>query len=81
MDYNSYNESLDYLGDFLKITVVDDKYLEELLRLIEGSRAEKTVTIRAIYEKYMTYIKENRDKMHFIDGEKEMWIALLDRWQ
>jgi hypothetical protein len=33
-------------------------YLEKLMTLIEGSRSEKTVTIRAIYETYMQYVKK-----------------------
>ena len=49
--------------------------------LIEGSRSEKTVTIRVIYETYMEYVKENRDNIKVIPGEKEMWINLLDHWQ
>ena len=51
------------------------------MTLIEGSRSEKTVTIRAIYETYMQYVKENRDNIKVISGEKEMWIDLLHHWQ
>ncbi|UBH41836.1 hypothetical protein [Enterobacter bugandensis] len=51
------------------------------MTLIEGSGSEKTVTIRAIYETYMQYVKENRDNIKFIFGEKEMWIDLLHHWQ
>jgi hypothetical protein len=46
-------------------------YLEKLMTLIEGSRSEKTVTIRAIYETYMQYVKENRDNIKVISGEKK----------
>ena len=81
MDYHSYNEVLDYLKRFFETRVESSLYLEELKKLIEGSRSEKTVTIRAIYEKYMQYIKENRDFIKVIPGEKEMWIELLDHWQ
>jgi len=81
MDYHSYNEVLDYLKFFFNARVESPLYLEELITLIEGSRSEKTVTIRAIYETYMEYVKENRDNIKVIPGEKEMWINLLDHWQ
>lgn len=81
MDYHSYNEVLDYLKFFFNARVESPLYLEELITLIEGSRSEKTVTIRAIYETYMEYVKENRDNIKVIPGGKEMWINLLDHWQ
>lgn len=81
MNYHSYNDVLDFLKEFFKTRVESPNYLEELIYLIEGSRSEKTVTIRAIYQKYMQYIKENRDVVRVIPGEKEMWIELLDHWQ
>ncbi|ERM07922.1 hypothetical protein ACSSTN_10060 [Pantoea agglomerans] len=81
MDCHSYNNVLDYLKEFFKTRVESPTYLEELIYLIEGSRSEKTVTIRTIYQKYMQYIKENRDVVRVIPGEKEMWIELLDHWQ
>lgn len=81
MDCHSYNNVLDYLKEFFKTRVESPTYLEELIYLIEGSRSEKTVTIRTIYQKYMQYIKENRDVVRVIPGEKEMWIELLDYWQ
>ncbi|WP_337036662.1 hypothetical protein [Pantoea agglomerans] len=81
MDCHSYNNVLDYLKEFFKTRVESPTYLEELIYIIEGSRSEKTVTIRTIYQKYMQYIKENRDVVRVIPGEKEMWIELLDHWQ
>jgi len=72
MDCHSYNNVLDYLKEFFKTRVESPTYLEELIYLIEGSRSEKTVTIRTIYQKYMQYIKENRDVVRVIPGEKEM---------
>lgn len=81
MDCHSYNNVLDYLKEFFKTRVESPTYLEELIYLIEGSRSEKTVTIRTIYQKYMQYIKENRDVVRVIPGGKEMWIELLDHWQ
>jgi len=81
MDCHSYNNVLDYLKEFFKTRVESPTYLEELIYLIEGSRSEKTVTIRTIYQKYMQYIKENRAVVRVIPGEKEMWIELLDHWQ
>jgi len=81
MDYHSYNEVLDYLKFFFNARVESPFYLEELITLIEGAPSEKTVTIRAIYETYMEYVKENRDNIKVIPGEKEIWINLLDHWQ
>ena len=81
MNYDSYNEVLDYLRFFFNERVDSSIYLEKLMTLIEGSRSEKTVTIRAIYEAYMQYVKENSDNIIVISGEKEMWINLLYHWQ
>lgn len=81
MNYDSYNEVLDYLKVFFNERVDSLIYLEKLMTLIEGSRSEKTVTIRAIYETYMQYVKENRENIKVIAGEKEMWINLLNHWQ
>jgi len=81
MDYHSYNEVLDYLEFFFNTRVESKLYLEELITLIEDSRSEKTVTIRAIYETYMQYVKENRGNIKVIPGEKEMWTNLLGNWQ
>ncbi|GJL43603.1 TPA: hypothetical protein ACJIWU_000507 [Enterobacter chengduensis] len=81
MNYDSYNEVLDYLKVFFNERVDSLIYLEKLMTLIEGSRSEKTVTIRAIYETYMEYVKENRGNIKVISGEKEMWIDLLHHWQ
>ncbi|EOF7239421.1 hypothetical protein ACK04L_000768 [Enterobacter roggenkampii] len=81
MNYDSYDEVLDYLKVFFNERVHSSIYLEKLMTLIEGSGSEKTVTIRAIYETYMQYVKENRDNIKYISGEKEMWIDLLHHWQ
>jgi hypothetical protein len=81
MNYDSYNEVLDYLRFFFNVRVDSSIYLEKLMTLIEGSRFEKTVIIRAIYETYMQYVKQNRDGIKVISGEKEMWIDLLYHWQ
>jgi len=81
MNYDSYNEVLDYLRFFFNVRVDSSIYLEKLITLIERSRSEKTVIIRAIYETYMQYVKQNRDGIKVIAGEKEMWIDLLYHWQ
>jgi len=81
MNYDSYNEVLDYLRFFFNVRVDSSIYLEKLITLIERSRSEKTVIIRAIYETYMQYVKQNRDGIKVIAGEKEMWIDLLHHWQ
>jgi hypothetical protein len=69
MNYDSYNEVP--LLPFFNERVDSLIYLEKLMTLIEGSRSEKTVTIRAIYETYMQYVKENRDNIKVISGEKK----------
>lgn len=71
MNYDSYNEVLDYLKVFFNERVDSSIYLEKLMTLIEGSRSEKTVIIRAIYETYMQYVKQNRDDINVIAGEKK----------
>lgn len=81
MNYDSYNEVLDYLNVFFNERVNSSIYLEKIMTLIEGSRFEKTVMIRAIYETYMQYVKQNKDGIKVIAGEKEMWIDLLHHWQ
>ena len=58
MNYDSYNEVLDYLIVFFKERVNSSIYLEKIMTLIEGSRFEKMVMIRAIYETYMQYVKK-----------------------
>ncbi|HBL7049479.1 TPA: hypothetical protein LSI04_002148 [Enterobacter cloacae] len=80
MNYDSHNEVLDYLKVFFNERVDSSIYLEKLMTLIEGSRSEKTVIIRAIYETHMQYVKQNRDDINVIAGEKEMWIDLLHLW-
>lgn len=81
MNYDSYNEVLDYLIVFFNERVNSSIYLEKIMTLIEESRSEKTVMIRAIYETYMQYVKQNKDGIKVIAGEKEMWIDLLHHWQ
>ncbi|WP_431627286.1 hypothetical protein, partial [Enterobacter roggenkampii] len=76
-----YNEVLDYLIVFFNERVNSSIYLEKIMTLIEGSRCEKTVMKRAIYETYMQYVKQNKDGIKVIAGEKEMWIDLLHHWQ
>lgn len=81
MNHDSYNEVLDYLRFFFNERVDSSFYLEKLMTLIEGSRTEETVIIKAIYETYMQYVKQNRDGIKVIAEEKEMWIVLLHHWQ
>lgn len=81
MNYDSYNEVLDYLRFFFNVRVDTSIYLEKLMTLIERSRSEKTVIIRAIYETYMQYVKQNKEGIKVIAGEKEMWIDVLFHWQ
>lgn len=81
MNIDSYEDVLDYLRAYFIKTVKDECYLAELLVLVEGSRSEETVTIRAIYEKYMNYIRENKENIDHIKGDKEMWSKILYFWQ
>ena len=81
MNYDSFNEVLDYLRFFFNERVDSSIYLEKLMTLIEGSRTEKTVIIRAIYETYMQYVKQSRDGIKINAEEKEMWIDLLHNCQ
>lgn len=45
MNYDSYNEVLDYLSFFFNVRVDSSIYLEKQMTLIERSRSEKTVII------------------------------------
>lgn len=76
-----YHEVLDHLNEFFNSRVESPFYRESLLSLVEGSRSEQTVTIRAIYETYMQYVKANISVVTAIPEEKEMWSVLLHHWQ
>lgn len=82
MNPDSYNEVLDYLNDYFIFRVKDEGYLRELRELIEGSRRQKTVTIRPMQLLFLEYIKEyNHYDVTTIKEEKKMWQDLLSCWQ
>ncbi|MDJ0037243.1 hypothetical protein QM637_15590 [Pantoea allii] len=81
MDYNSYEEVLNGLDAYFDVRIKDESYRNSLKKIVAGSREEKTVTIRAIYEEFMEYMKEYRDVESEIPGDRELWTELLARWQ
>ena len=81
MDINSYESVLNFLNEYFSIRVKDENYLNELKKLIEGSRAKKTVTIRPIQLLFLEYRKSFSDYSIVSREEKQMWIDLLDCWQ
>lgn len=81
MDINSYESVLNFLNEYFSIRVKDENYLNELKKLIEGSRAKKTVTIRPIQLLFLEYRKSFSDYSVVSREEKQMWIDLLDCWQ
>ena len=58
MNLDSYNEVLDYLNEYFTLRVKDENYLRELIELIEGSRRQKTVTIRPMQLLFFRICKE-----------------------
>lgn len=81
MDLESYEDVLDFLNEYFTVRVKDEKYLSKLKDLIEGSRRKKTVTIRPIQLLFLEYRKEFNDYSIVNEGERELWIDLLDYWQ
>lgn len=61
MNLDSYNEVLDYLNEYFTLRVKDENYLRELIELIEGSRRQKTVTIRPMQLLFLEYVKKYKD--------------------
>ncbi|WP_082212563.1 hypothetical protein [Erwinia sp. 9145] len=81
MDLESYEEVLDFLIEYFTVRVKDEKYLIDLKCLIEGSRKKKTVTIRPIQLLFLEYREKFNDYSIMNEGERELWIDLLDYWQ
>lgn len=48
IDLFSYNEVLDFLEAFFQKMIKNEAYREEMKAIIDGSRKNKTVSIRAI---------------------------------
>lgn len=81
MDLFSYNESLDFLEIFFQKMVKNEEYLEEMKAIIDGSRKNKTVSIRAIDVCFMNYRKVTGDYSLPTDDEMEIWMQLFNVWQ
>jgi|AraplaL_Cvi_mTSA_1032052.scaffolds.fasta_scaffold01694_13 hypothetical protein len=82
MNLDSYNEVLDYLNEYFTLRVKDESYLRELRELVEGSRRQKTVTIRPMQILFWDYVKKYNDyNVATIEEEKELWRDLLGCWQ
>lgn len=82
MNLDSYNEVLDYLNEYFILRVKDENYLRELKELIEGSRRQKTVTIRPMQLLFLEYVKKYNDyNVATMEEEKNLWRDLLDCWQ
>jgi len=82
VNLDSYNEVLDYLNEYFTLRVKDENYLRELRELIEGSRRQKTVTIRPMQILFLEYVNKYNDyNVATIEEEKELWRDLLDCWQ
>jgi hypothetical protein len=82
MNLDSYNEVLDYLNEYFTSRVKDEIYLRALRELIEGSRRQKTVTIRPMQILFLEYVKKYNDyNVATMEEEKNLWRDLLDCWQ
>lgn len=81
MDLFSYNESLYFLEIFFQKMVKNEEYLDEMKAIIDGSRKNKTVSIRAIDVCFMNYRKVTGDYSLPTDDEMEIWKQLFNVWQ
>jgi len=81
MDLFSYNEVLDFIEVFFQIMIKDDACHEEMKVIIDGSRKNKTVSIRAIDVCFMNYRKVTGDYSLPTDEEMEIWKQLFNVWQ
>ncbi|MCX8959583.1 hypothetical protein EHW65_20795 [Erwinia psidii] len=81
MDFESYKDVLNFLEEYFTLRVKDEGYLDKLKYLIEGSRKEKTVTIRSIQLVFLEYGEVFNDFSVKDEGGKRLWMDLLDIWQ
>lgn len=81
MDIESYDEALDFLDDYFTARVKDEFYLQELKELVDGSRRNRTVTIRPIQLLFLEYRRKFNDYSVVIEGEEKIWMNLLNYWQ
>jgi len=81
MDLFSYNEVLDFLEVFFQKMIKDDACREKMKVIIDGSRKNKIVSIRAIDVCFMNYRKVTGDYSLPTDEEMEIWKQLFNVWQ
>jgi len=81
MNYESYDDVLSFLEGYLKQRVKDEIYLKKLEDILEGSRREKTVAIRSIYQTFINYTDQYSDYSSLSQENKDIWRELLDVWQ
>jgi len=81
VDIESYDEVLDFLDDYFTARVKDEFYLQELKELVDGSRRNRTVTIRPIQLLFLEYRRKFNDYSVVIEGEEKIWMNLLSYWQ
>ena len=81
MNLFSYNEVLDFLEEFFQRMIKSEAYCEEMKFIIDGSRKNKTIPIRAIDVCFMNYRKVTGDYSLPTDEEMEIWKQLFNVWQ
>ena len=81
IDLFSYNEVIDFLETFLQKMIENEAYREEMKAIIDGSRKNKTVSIRAVDVCFMNYRKVTGDYSLPTDEEMEIWKQLFNVWQ
>lgn len=77
----SYNKVLDFLETFFQKIIKDEAHRKEMKVIIDGSRKNKTVSIRAIDVCFMNYRKVTGDYSLPTDEEMEIWKQLFNFWQ
>ncbi|ORM76462.1 hypothetical protein HA44_15440 [Mixta gaviniae] len=81
MDLESYEEVLDFLDEYFAVRIKDEKYLNEMRKMINGSRKKKMVAIRPIQLLFLEYRTKFNDYSIVSKDEKKLWVDLIDYWQ
>ncbi|MCW1834821.1 hypothetical protein OLZ33_22970 [Pantoea ananatis] len=81
IDLLNYNEVIDYLELFFQDKITSECYRETMKAILDGSRENKTVSIRAIDVCFMKYRKVTGDYSLPTDEEIEIWKQLFNIWQ
>lgn len=81
IDLFSCNEVLDFLEIFFQKMIKDEVYRQKMKFIIDGSRKNKTVSIRAIDVCFMNYRNVTSDYSLATDEEMEIWKQLFNIWQ